>query len=289
METMDFKVAAFKERVESDWATDETAAAWQKHYPSMRKQFAAVTNALVDAADPKPGTKILDLASGTGDPALSLAKRVGPNGSVTATDFSPYMLYALRANADDAGLTNVQTKVCDAHDLDLFADESFDLVTSRFGVMFLGELEKALAEIRRVLKPGGRIALMVWGGPDPGSYFGTAALPFIKRLAEKPDPDGPSPMRFAEPGKLVRIVEKAGYSDIEEKQLTLATPFQGTPEKLLSQMMEIAAPFRNAAATLSEKDRNNAEQEVYQNLRAIERDGKINVTAPVIIVTAVSE
>ena len=97
-----------------------TAAAWQKYYPKMKEQLAQVTKGLVDAAAPRPGMMILDLASGTGEPALSLAKKVAPTGRVTATDLSNGMLTALEANARAEGVTNVETQVCDSHNLPFF-------------------------------------------------------------------------------------------------------------------------------------------------------------------------
>ena len=287
METSASKIAEFKQRVDKEWAGDDIAAAWQKYYPQMKEQLAQVTAALVDAASPRMGMSILDLASGTGEPSLSLARRAAPTGKVTATDLSNGMVAALSANAKAEGVTNIETKVCDAQQLP-FPEASFDLVTSRFGVMFFVEIGRALAEIRRVLKPGGRIAFMVWGPPAPGTYFGAAAVPYMRRLAVKPDPDGPGPMRYAEPRKLVQVVEAAGFRDVQEKSLSLDAPYRGSPEHLLASMMEIAAPFRNAAATLSEDDRRAAEQEVYKNLRPLYDGTFTKVTAPVHIVTAVS-
>src|ERR1700676_1330001 len=200
-----------------------------KTLPADEGTARPVTAALVDAASPRLGTSILDLASATGEPSLSLARRVAPSGKVTATDLSKGMLAALSVNAKAEGLTNIETKVCDAHQLP-FPDASFDLVTSRFGVMFFAEVGRALAEIGRVLKPGGRIAFMVWGAPAPGTYFGAAAVPYLRRLAVKPDPDGPGPMRFAEPRKLVHVVEAAGFRDVQEESLSLGAPYRGSPE-----------------------------------------------------------
>ena len=287
MEAANSNVLEFKDRVTAEWAGAQTAAAWQKHYRAMKEQLAQVTNALVDAAAPEPGMEVLDLASGTGQPALSLARRVAPGGKVTATDQSEHMLRALQANARDEGVTNIETRVCDAQELP-FSDAAFDLVTSRFGVMFFAETARALSGIRRVLKPGGRIAFLVWGPPVPGSYFGAAALPVVRRLAVKPDPDGPTPMRFAESGKLVRLVEAAGFTAVTETNLTLPAPFRGSPEELLSSLMEIAAPFRGAAATLSESDRSAAMEEAHDNLRPLYDGTFTNVTAPVLIVTGLS-
>ena len=143
------QISAFKQQVQQDWAGSDTAGAWQKYYPQMREQMAAVTNALVEAARPQPDMRIFDLASGNGEPALSLARRVAPNGRITATDLNEGMLSALRENAAADHVTNIETKVCDAHELP-FSDESFDLVTSRFGVMFFADTPAALREIKRV-------------------------------------------------------------------------------------------------------------------------------------------
>ncbi len=277
-------ITAFKNRVINEWQGDETAAAWQKHFPMMRTQLAAVTQALVDAAEVKPGMAILDLASGVGEPSLSLAKAAGPNGSVTATDFSSAMLSALRHNAEAEGLTNLKTETADAHELP-FGDAAFDRVTSRFGVMFFGEVDRALAEVRRVLKPGGKMAFLVWGAPAPGTYFGTAVVPFVKRMEEKPDPDGPGPMRFAEPGKLTALVAAAGFTDVTETIHSFPAPYHGSPEQMLADLMEIAAPFRTAAATLSADQYKEAEREVLDGLAGFENNGVINVTAPVLIVS----
>ena len=227
---------------------------------------------------------ILDLASGNGEPALSLARRVAPNGHVTATDLNAGMLSALRANAAVDQLTNIETKVCDAHELP-FADGSFDLVTSRFGVMFFADTPAALREIKRVLKPGGRVAFLVWGPPGPGTYFGAAALPFMRRLAVKPDPDGPGPMRFAESRKLATLLEQVGFANVGERSANLPAAYRGSPQELLTAMMDIAAPFRNAAATLSHEERMAAEQEALNNLGAGYDGNLTKVTAPVIIVT----
>jgi ubiquinone/menaquinone biosynthesis C-methylase UbiE len=286
MVTMDQKIEEFKRKVEQDWTTDETASAWQKYYPQMREQLADVTKALVDAADLQPGMNVLDLASGVGEPSLSVAAQVRPKGKVTATDLSSAMLSALRQNSDDAGIANLETRVVDAHTLP-FPDSAFDRVTSRFGIMFFAEVDKALAEVRRVLKPGGKTVFMVWGKPEPGTYFAAVALPYISRMEVKPDPDGPGPMRFAEPGKLAKYLENAGFQDVQEQPYSLDSRFPGTPELLHTSMFEIAAPFRNIAASLSDDDRKAAETEVLNHLRPRFDGTHTTLKAPVIILTGV--
>ncbi len=284
MPTIDSNTADLKRLVQEEWASDETAAAWRKHYSHMKEHLGAVTAALVDAAAPAPGMLVLDLASGSGQPALTIAPKLQPAGKVIATDLSEPMLAVLRSFAAQEGVANVETRFADAHELP-FADNTFDLVTSRFGAMFFVEIGKTLGEIRRVLKPGGRITFAVWGEPKPGTYFGAAALPFIKRLDKKPDPDGPGPMRYAESGKLMHLVVEAGYRNTSEVMHDLPAPYRGSPEDFLAAMLEIAAPFRNAVKTMSGPARSEAKEEALRNLGQLYDGTYTRVTAPILIIT----
>lgn len=284
METVNDKVVQFKQRVATEWTGEGPAAAWQKHYEMMRQQFGVLTEHLIEVANPQPGMAVLDIASGTGEPALPIATRVAPSGTVVATDLSEDMLDVLMANARAQGISNVKAEVTDADDLH-FDRGTFDLVTSRFGIMFVADAAKALQGVRRVLKPGGSAVFMVWGAPEPGSYFGTIALPYIKRVSEKPDPDGPGPMRFAEPGKLAALFELAAFHDVKESSVAIDAPYAGTPEELLKATFEIATPFRALAASMSDDDRAAAEQEAIDAMSSRYRDGFVNVTAPVLVVS----
>ena len=119
--------------------------------------------ALLAHADIQPGMEVLDLASGTGDPAITIAGLV-EDGHVTASDLSPAMLEACTEHAREAGLTNLTCQQADAESLP-FADDSFDRVTSRLGIMYFVDVQTALAEIMRVLKPGGVATFLVWDSP----------------------------------------------------------------------------------------------------------------------------
>ena len=134
---------------------------WEKHRDVIRQMFAPVTQALVDDARIGGGYAVLDIATGPGEPALNLARAVGPTGKVTATDLSEAMLAALRSNATAEGMTNVETRRCDAQQLP-FADAEFDAVVCQFGLMFVPDKALAAREAHRVLKPGGLFLFNVW-------------------------------------------------------------------------------------------------------------------------------
>jgi ubiquinone/menaquinone biosynthesis C-methylase UbiE len=132
---------------------------------------SAVTEALVDYADPKPGMQVLDLASGTGEPGISLAQRLAPDGQVTAVDLSAELLELAAQRASKKNLTNFSIQQADAHELP-FPDRSFDLATCRFGAMFSGDVKQALAELQRVLRPRARACFAAWG-PFEQPYWQT--------------------------------------------------------------------------------------------------------------------
>ncbi|HZU30063.1 MAG TPA: class I SAM-dependent methyltransferase [Candidatus Angelobacter sp.] len=171
-----------------DWNSFGRANASQK----WRKQSAAMghdmTRAIVEAADVKRGMRVLDLACGTGEPAISLAELLENSGEVIGVDISPAPLKIAEERALQRGLANARFQQADAHDLP-FAADSFDRLTSRLGVMFFSDLQKALREIKRVLKPGGAAILMAWGPMHQQPYFsttiGTVLQDFLGPLCRK--------------------------------------------------------------------------------------------------------
>jgi len=138
---------------EPSWGSQFRLIASEKWKAKSAAMGQPVTDALVEYAKPAPGMQVLDLASGTGEPAISLAARVGPQGHVTALDLSADLLEIAEKRARARGLDNFTARQADAHSLP-FPENSFDLATSRFGVMFFRDPEGALRELRRVLRPG---------------------------------------------------------------------------------------------------------------------------------------
>ena len=213
-----------------DWGHQYGLVAAEKWKAKSAAMGTPATEALVEYACPVPGMRVLDLASGTGEPAITLATRVGPEGSVTALDLSQDLLDIAEKRAHSRGLKNVRTQQGDAHSLP-FADNSFDLGTSRFGVMFFRDPTKALGELRRVLRSGARACFLAWGRFD--QPYWKSMMGVVHRNVGGPllPPDGPNPFRFAEPGSLSETV-------------TLPWAWPGPPDEVWQQMKAVAVPFR---------------------------------------------
>src|SRR5438876_6927093 len=252
----------FKEQIRAEWTDQATVAAWRKWHPQFVAMSWEATGASVEAARIEPGMSVLDLASGTGEPALTLARAVGPQGDVTASDLSPGMLKVAQGNAQEANLTNLSFREADAHQLP-FGAESFDRVTCRFGVMYFGAVEQAFAEIRRVLRPDGRVALTAWGPLERNPYIRLALEPFLKRVSVPPPPkDAPHPFRFAEHRSLAVELEKAGFRQVEEKFRTIMWAWRGLPDDLWRHFREVSALFHPIIDSLEPDELQQAIREV---------------------------
>ena len=203
----------------------------------------AVTEALVEYAAPNPGMRVLDLASGTGEPAISLAMRVGAQGQVTALDLSADLLEIAKERAQERGLENFFTRQADAHALP-FADNNFDLATSRFGVMFFHDIGVALQELRRVLRTQARACFLVWGPFEQPYWQSTMGIVHERVGGPLLLPGGPNPFRFAAPGSLSEVLRSVGFRDVHEETKTVPWTWPGKPEEVWDQMQAVAVPFR---------------------------------------------
>ena len=213
---------------------------WKTKSATMGK---AVTAALVEYAQPKLGMRVLDLASGTGEPAISLARFVGAQGHVTALDLSADLLEIATGRAQERGLDNFSTRQADAQALP-FDDNSFDLATCRFGVMFFRDPVVALRELHRVLRAGARACFLAWG-PFEQPYW-QSTMGVVHRHVGGPllQPGGPDPFRFARPGSLSAVLRSAGFRKVEEETKTLPWTWPGTTEEVWEQAQAVAVPFR---------------------------------------------
>jgi ubiquinone/menaquinone biosynthesis C-methylase UbiE len=279
-------VDQFKELVRQEWADPDTVSGWRKWFPKMLVQFQTGTGLLLQSASLEPGMHVLDLASGSGDPALALAAAVGPTGRVTATDSSTGMLALCEANARAQGLTNLTFRRVDAQALP-FPDQHFDRVTSKLGVMYFVDCAQALKEVRRVLKPDGKVALLAWGSPEQSPYIQAALGPVLRRAQlPKPPPDAPQPFRFALHGTLSAELDQVGFRHVEEAMHVIPLSWPGPPEELWQHVYDIAAPFRPVIDGLAPEERVQATSEVLAGLREYYDGGVTNTPAAVVIASA---
>jgi ubiquinone/menaquinone biosynthesis C-methylase UbiE len=150
--------------IEPAWGSSYRLIASEKWKAKSAVKGKAATEALAEYAAPQPCMRVRDVATGTGEPAISIAMRVGPQGHLTALDISGELLEVARARASERGLQNFVTEQADAHALP-FAEHHFDLATSRFGVMFFRDPALVLGEMRRILRPEARAGFAAWGSP----------------------------------------------------------------------------------------------------------------------------
>ena len=203
---------------------------------------SAVTEALIEYSRPLPDMRILDLASGTGEPGISLAQRV-PQGSVTAVDQSLELLDIAAERARKKKLSNFTTHKADAHQLP-FADRSFDRATCRFGVMFFSDAERALAELRRILKPGARACFAAWGPIEQPYWQSTLKIVHRHVGGNVLQPGGADPFRFSAAGSLSSVLTASGFHEVQESTHNLPWTWPGPAEEVLEYFCAVAAPFR---------------------------------------------
>ena len=202
-----------------------------------------VTDAFVEYSRPLPGMRVIDLASGTGEPGITLAQRVGTSGSVTAVDQSAELLAIAAERAELKELSNFTTHQADAHQLP-FAGQSFDLATCRFGVMFFSAVRQALVELRRVLKPGARACFVAWGPLEQPYWHTTMKIVHQHVGGNMLTPGGADLFRFSAAGALSDVLRSAEFHEVEESSQTLPWTWLGDAEEVFEYACAVAAPFR---------------------------------------------
>ncbi len=225
------------------WGSSFRLVAAEKWKAKSAVMGTAVTQALVEYSRPLPGMRVLDLASGTGEPGISLAQCVGPQGSVIAIDQSSELLDIAAQRARDKQLLNFTPQPADAHHLP-FDGQTFDLATCRFGVMFFNDAQGALAELRRVLKSGARACFAAWG-PMNQPYWQTT-LKIVHQHVGGPmlAPGGSDPFRFSAAGSLSAVLSDAGFREVEESMQNLPWTWPGDAEEVFEYFCAVSAPFR---------------------------------------------
>lgn len=263
MSESSFDAARYKSTTRDQWET--AAEAWNRWTPVLQRWLAPATEIMLDMADVGPGMRVLDIAAGAGEPAITAAKRVGPAGSVLATDISPTILSYAAAAAKRQGIDNLTVAVMDGENLEL-PDGTFDVVLSRVGLIYFPDRQRALAEIRRVLKPSGRLAALVYSTPEMNRFF-SVPIAIIRRRAKLPPPvpGQPGPFSLGSPGVLEDAYRQAGFRDIEI--LPVDAPLRtASVSEYLSFARESFGALHQMMLGLTENERAETWQEIEQAL-----------------------
>ncbi len=280
------RIEQFRQKLKKDWTGDETVSAWRKWHAEIASFTRGVTEALLEETELRPGLAVLDLASGVGDPALSIAPAVAPAGRVIATDLGPDMISLAAELARNQGLTNIEFQEANAESLP-FPDSFFDRVTCRFGAMFFPDLQKALRECLRVLKPGSRLCFAVWGKREQPFFSSTHGV--LARFVEipKPDPDAPDVSRFAERGRLQRELETAGFQNVKEDFLIVPARWNGSLDLYFQQFSEVSVMARPLLAQLSPARRGDVRDDIIAGLQKFVQDGHLVLPLEIVLASAV--
>ncbi len=269
----------------SDWdhfGRANAARQWRKQSAAMGRN---VTELIVQAADAARGMRILDVACGTGEPTISLARLLDGTGQVLGVDISSEALKVGRERVAAQGLTNVQFQLADVHELP-FPDNTFDRVTSRLGVMFFADLPRAAAEMRRVLKLQGKIALVAWG-PKEQPYFETMAGTVLRNSAGASVPASAQKMfAFGNAGALARVLNDAGFRSIDEAFQTVPWTWPGSPEDVWAYFQEVAVPFRPLLDSIPRNRRAEVDAAVLREIASYYDGTEIKFTATVNVTSA---
>ncbi len=264
------------------WSSRDAVEAWQRSSAARNATLAAATERMLDLAALRPGARVLDLGTGTGDQAFAAAARVGPRGHVLATDISAQMVAAAASSAARAGLGNVDTRILDVAKIDLEPDR-WDAVISRLGLMFTPDLAAALTGARRVLRAGGRLAVIVWSLPERNPFHATP-LAVLRTLGRPAPPDAEFVRAFslAEPGVLASALEAARLREVVVEPVPAPRRFASVAEALASQ--HDSHPLARAMAHLDAAARADAWTEIDRAYRGFETPSGVTFPGEVLVV-----
>ncbi len=257
-----------------NWGSGEVAQNWSRGQAQREEFYQPATEMMLDLADLRTGNRVLDVAAGTGDQTLLAARRVGLNGHVLATDLSATMLKAAIEAARKAGLTNVETRTMNAEDLDLNPG-SFDVVICRLGLMLFSDPPKALRGMHRVVKPGGKVATLVFSTAEKNPYQGVPSE-LLQGLGSKV----PSLFALGEPGMLEDAFRKGGFPSVVVHTVSLQRRFPSSAEYVRSLQ---DTPFAPIMAKLPDAERQQAWAEIEQRISQLKSSNGLELSGEVLI------
>ena len=247
--------------------SDQLSGAWERHRQFLFESERRLSEWLVDQVDPQVGDTILELAAGPGETGFLAAERLGDTGRLISTDLGAGMVAAAQRGAEKLGLDNVECRVMDAQQIDL-DDDSIDGVLCRFGLMLMPEPARALAGVRRVLRPGRRLAYGVWGPPDKNPWLTLMVGALLQNGHQPPgDPFGPGgPFSLADPAQNRALLDDAGFTEVDVEELSGSMAFADFDQYWTVQS-EVSGPVALLIGTLA-SDETEAIRETLEPMLA---------------------
>jgi enediyne biosynthesis protein CalE5 len=280
MESNAIDPVAFRDTQKESW--DGAATGWKKWSGWWDQYAMPVSERLVELAEVEPGSHVLDVAAGFGEPAMTAARKAGPEGRVVATDISAEMLAFGRERAADAGVPNLEFMQSDASSLD-FPHESFDAAVSRWGIIFEPDGEGTAGRVRGFLKPGSRFAISSWGPPERSPMLGLpmkAALDFLDQ--EPPPPGTPGPLSRPTPEAIGGLLEGGDYSDVQTEDMEITCEWT-SPDEFAVYIKDVVAPITAMVEAHPTDVQEQAWNAIADSVRDhAQSDGRIQLTNQVL-------
>jgi SAM-dependent methyltransferase len=267
-EATQFDPIKYKETTREQWQT--AAEPWYRWGPTLEEWLGQATQTMLDMAEVGPGSRVLDVAAGAGGQTIAAAKRVGPSGYVLATDISSNILQFASETACQEGLGNVETRVMDGESLEELEEESFDAVISRVGLIYFPDQQRALTGMRRTLKPGGRIACVVYSTAENNKFF-SIPVSIIRKRAQLPPPlpGQPGPFSLGGVGVLEEAYQRAGFREAETRMVPSPLRLSSAAECVRFERESFGA-LHQMMSGLSQPERESVWEEIERELRQFE-------------------
>ena len=282
--TPQFDPVKYKNTTHDQWQT--AAEAWFRWSPTLNHWLGKATETMLDMAGISTGHRVLDVAAGAGEQSITTAKKVGTTGFVLATDISSNILEFAQQMAKQAGLNNIETQVMDGENLTI-PDSTFDAVISRVGLIYFPDQQRALKEMLRVLKPGGKVAAIVYSIPDKNKFF-SVPVSIIRNRAKLPPPlpGQPGPFSLGAEGVIEKAFLQAGFINV--KSVLIDSPLNLPFAKDCVQFeRESFGALHQMLSVLSDTEKQTVWEEIEQELKKFETEK--GFVGPCEMVVAVGE
>lgn len=279
-----FDPLQYKNTTHDQWQA--AAEAWYRWSPTLNQWLGKATDKMLEMAGISSGHRVLDIAAGAGEQSITTAKKVGTEGYVLATDISSNILEYAKQMAQQAGVNNIEIKVMDGENLTL-DDETFDAVISRVGLIYFPDQQKALKEMLRVLKPGGKVAAIVYSTPDKNKFF-SVPVSIIRNRAKLPPPlpGQPGPFSLGAEGIIEKTFLLAGFKNVRTELVDSPLQLSSAKECVRFEKESFGA-LHQMMSSLPDSEKESVWDEIERELKKFELEH--GFVGPCEMVVAVGE